>query len=49
MVYSLTKYVNGHSDVVMGAVTTNNEDIHTRLHFLQNGKFILSCLFCTDL
>jgi hypothetical protein len=22
----------------MGAVTTNNEDVHTRLRFLQNGK-----------
>jgi len=49
VVYSLTKFVNGHSDVVMGAVTTNNEDVHTRLRFLQNGKFILSHLFCTDI
>lgn len=36
VVYSLTKYMNGHSDVIMGAVTTNNEDVHTRLRFLQN-------------
>ncbi|PSN57159.1 Cystathionine gamma-lyase [Blattella germanica] len=35
VVYSLTKYMNGHSDVVMGAVTTNNEEIYTRLQFLQ--------------
>lgn len=47
MVYSITKYMNGHSDVIMGAVTTNSEDIDTRLRFLQNGKFILSHLFCT--
>jgi cystathionine gamma-lyase len=38
VVYSLTKYMNGHSDVIMGAVTTNNEDVHTRLRFLQNGE-----------
>ncbi|PSN57158.1 Cystathionine gamma-lyase [Blattella germanica] len=33
--YSLTKYLNGHTDVIMGAVTTNNEEIHNRLLFLQ--------------
>lgn len=36
--YSLTKYMNGHSDVIMGAAVTNNEDIHNKLRFLQNGK-----------
>jgi cystathionine gamma-lyase len=41
VVYSLTKYMNGHSDVIMGAVTTNNEDVHTRLRFLQNGELTL--------
>ena len=34
--YSLTKYMNGHTDVIMGAVSTNNEDLHERLRFLQN-------------
>lgn len=44
VVYSLTKYMNGHSDVVMGAVITSNDDLHSRLRFLQNGihKFIKS-------
>lgn len=37
VVYSLTKYMNGHSDVVMGAVITSNEDLHTKIRFLQNG------------
>lgn len=45
VVYSLTKYMNGHSDVVMGAVTTNNEDIHTRLRFLQNALGIVPSPF----
>jgi len=45
VVYSLTKYMNGHSDVVMGAVTTNSEDIHTRLRFLQNALGIVPSPF----
>jgi cystathionine gamma-lyase len=34
--HSLTKYMNGHSDVVMGAVILNDDDIASRLRFLQN-------------
>uniref|UniRef100_A0A8D3C823 Cystathionine gamma-lyase n=1 Tax=Scophthalmus maximus TaxID=52904 RepID=A0A8D3C823_SCOMX len=34
--YSATKYMNGHSDVVMGLVSTNREDLNERLKFLQN-------------
>ncbi|KAK8760876.1 hypothetical protein V5799_027858 [Amblyomma americanum] len=34
-VYSLTKYMNGHTDVVMGAICTNDNEIYDRLHFLQ--------------
>ncbi|XP_053177756.1 cystathionine gamma-lyase-like [Scomber japonicus] len=33
---SATKYMNGHSDVVMGLVSVNREDLHDRLKFLQN-------------
>lgn len=35
--YSLTKYMNGHTDVVMGGITMNSEDLYNRLKFLQNG------------
>ncbi|XP_075976395.1 cystathionine gamma-lyase-like [Anticarsia gemmatalis] len=35
VMYSLTKYMNGHSDVVMGAAIVNNDDIAIRLRFLQ--------------
>lgn len=38
VVYSLTKYMNGHSDVIMGAAVTSSDDIHQRLRFLQNGR-----------
>ncbi|XP_038601870.1 cystathionine gamma-lyase [Tachyglossus aculeatus] len=34
--YSATKYMNGHSDVVMGLVSVNSEDLYQRLQFLQN-------------
>jgi len=36
VVYSLTKYVNGHSDVLMGSVATSREDLRTKLAFVQN-------------
>lgn len=34
--YSATKYMNGHSDVVMGLLSVNREDLYERLKFLQN-------------
>ena len=37
VVHSVTKYINGHSDVVMGVVCTNSEDIYKQLRFIQNG------------
>ncbi|KAG6948535.1 hypothetical protein JG687_00015416 [Phytophthora cactorum] len=37
VVHSITKYINGHSDVVGGVVITNSEDINTKLRFVQNG------------
>lgn len=36
VVHSATKYLGGHSDVVLGAVVTRNTDIAERLYFLQN-------------
>ncbi|XP_060629704.2 cystathionine gamma-lyase [Anolis sagrei] len=33
--YSATKYMNGHSDVVMGLVSVNDDGIHERLRLLQ--------------
>jgi cystathionine gamma-lyase len=34
--HSTTKYLNGHSDVVGGAVLTSDDALHDRLQFLQN-------------
>ncbi|XP_043260123.1 putative cystathionine gamma-lyase 2 isoform X2 [Colletes gigas] len=45
VVYSLTKYMNGHSDVLMGAVVTNRDDIEKRLRFIQNALGIVPSPF----
>lgn len=37
VVHSVTKYINGHSDVVMGVVCMNDDDIYSKLRFIQNG------------
>ncbi len=36
VIHSTTKYLGGHSDIVGGAVVTNNEELFQRLKFLQN-------------
>lgn len=36
VMHSLSKYMNGHSDVVMGAIATSNPDIYAKMKFLQN-------------
>lgn len=38
VVYSVTKYLNGHSDVIMGAAVVKNDELAERLRFLQMGK-----------
>lgn len=36
VIHSTTKYLNGHSDVVGGAVVSNREDLATRIQWLTN-------------
>ncbi|GAA4026074.1 cystathionine gamma-synthase [Hymenobacter glaciei] len=36
VMYSLTKYMAGHSDTVMGALVVNDDELHERLSFYQN-------------
>jgi len=36
VLHSTTKYLGGHSDVVGGALVTNDDALHERLRFLQN-------------
>ena len=36
VVHSVTKYMNGHSDVVGGVVVTHSDDLAERIRFIQN-------------
>jgi cystathionine gamma-lyase len=36
VMHSVTKYIGGHSDVVMGALITNSDDLHEKLYFILN-------------
>lgn len=36
VMHSVTKYLGGHSDVVMGAIVTNDQKLNEELAFLQN-------------
>lgn len=36
VLHSATKYLGGHSDVVLGLLTTANEDLAKKLYFIQN-------------
>jgi len=36
VMHSVSKYINGHTDVIGGFLATNDDDLNTRLKFLQN-------------
>lgn len=36
VLHSVTKYINGHSDMVGGMLVVRDDDLHERLRFLQN-------------
>lgn len=36
VMHSVTKYIGGHSDVVMGAIVVNDDSLQERLAFIQN-------------
>ncbi len=38
VMHSVTKYIGGHSDVVMGALITNDPAIHEQLYFILNSS-----------
>jgi len=37
VVHSVSKYINGHTDVIGGIVVVNNPELNAKLRFLQNG------------
>jgi len=38
VMHSATKYIAGHSDVIIGAVVLNDENLHKNLSFIQNAS-----------
>src|SRR5690625_2145280 len=38
VMHSATKYLGGHSDVVMGALVVNDKDLADQLYFIQNAS-----------
>lgn len=36
VMHSMTKYLGGHSDVIMGALVTNNQTLYEKFAFIQN-------------
>lgn len=42
VMYSISKFINGHSDVVMGAVTTNNKMFYETLKYYQISTGLVS-------
>lgn len=45
VMHSCTKYINGHSDVIMGCLVTNNTDLYEQLKFNQNALGIIPSSF----
>ncbi|XP_047505971.1 cystathionine gamma-lyase [Pieris napi] len=41
VLYSITKYMNGHADVIMGAIVVNDDALEKKLRFLQNSMGIV--------
>lgn len=40
VLHSCSKYINGHTDVIMGCIVTNTRELYERVKYLQNSKFI---------
>jgi len=45
VMHSLTKYMNGHSDAVMGALVTSNDEIYQKLKYMQNSAGLVPSPF----
>lgn len=43
--YSISKYMNGHCDIIMGATVTNDDQLYERLELLQNASGIIPSPF----
>ncbi|CAH1406464.1 unnamed protein product [Nezara viridula] len=43
--YSMSKYMNGHNDVIMGAITTNDEELANRIAYIENSMGLVPSPF----
>lgn len=46
--YSLSKYMNGHGDVIMGAVVVNDDKLEARLRHMQESTTVCRNAFSFD-
>ena len=47
--HALTKYINGHTDVIMGAVITKSEELNAKIKFIQHSKNKLTKVLVTKI
>jgi len=45
VLHSVTKYINGHSDCVMGVIATDSDEIYEKMKYLQNAVGIVPSPF----
>jgi len=45
VLHSRSKYLNGHSDVIMGAIVLNNIEVRDKLSYVQNGMGVVPSPF----
>ncbi|XP_045462655.1 putative cystathionine gamma-lyase 2 [Harmonia axyridis] len=45
VMHSLTKYMNGHSDIIMGALVTNDDKLGEKIYFLQKAMGVVPSPF----
>ena len=38
VMHSVTKYLGGHSDIILGALVTSNEEIASKIYYIQNSS-----------
>ena len=45
VLHSISKYINGHSDIIMGGLMMNNKELYDKLKYLQNSLGVIASPF----
>tara|TARA_Y100000389_G_C17445798_1_gene511526 strand:- start:727 stop:1941 length:1215 start_codon:yes stop_codon:yes gene_type:complete len=45
VLHSISKYINGHSDIIMGGLMMNNKELYDKLKYLQNSLGVIPSPF----